>query len=58
MSNVFGLVFFDGELLTGPIYDRVAMGIKGKEFVMDRATLNAKLKNKNIQSNNKHKKKC
>ncbi|MCR4881576.1 MAG: phosphodiester glycosidase family protein [bacterium] len=41
-----GTMMVDGELLTGPIYNRVAMGIKGNEFVMDRVTLNSKLKAK------------
>ena len=38
-----GTMMVDGELLTGPIYNRVAMGIRGNEFIMDRVTLNATL---------------
>ena len=41
-----GTMMVDGELLTGPIYNRVAMGIRGNEFVMDRVQLNAKLTSK------------
>lgn len=35
----------DGKLLTGPIYNRVAMGIGEKDFKMARVELNAKLVN-------------
>ncbi len=41
-----GTMMVDGELLTGPIYNRVAMGIRGNEFIMDRVELNAKLLSK------------
>jgi len=38
-----GTMMVDGQMLTGPIYNRVALGIKGNEFLMDRVSLNAKL---------------
>ena len=38
-----GTMMVDGEVLTGPIYDRVAMGIKGREFIMGRASIDAKI---------------
>ncbi len=38
-----GTMMVDGQLLTGPIYNRVALGIKKNEFLMARLELNAKL---------------
>jgi len=38
-----GTMMVDGKLLTGPIYNRVALGIKNDGFVMDRVGLNAKI---------------
>ena len=38
-----GTMMINGELLTGPIYNRVAMGIRGNEFLMDRVALNGKI---------------
>lgn len=38
-----GTLMIDKKLVTGPIYDRVAMGIKEDGFVMDRMKLNAEL---------------
>ena len=38
-----GTMMVDGDLLTGPIYNRVALGIKKDGFLMDRLELNAKL---------------
>ena len=46
-----GTMMVDGELLTGPIYNRVAMGIKGNEFVMGRVALNAKITAKKKELN-------
>ena len=40
-----GTLMIDGKLLTGPIYNRVAMGIGEKDFKMARVELNAKLVN-------------
>lgn len=42
-----GTMMVDGKILTGPIYNRVALGIKGNEFLMDRVALNAKITSKN-----------
>ena len=42
-----GTLMVDGELLTGPIYDRVAMGFFDNRFDMDRVKLDAKLNTKN-----------
>ena len=38
-----GTMMVDGDLLTGPIYNRVALGIKKDGFLMDRLELDAKL---------------
>jgi len=38
-----GMMMVDGKLLTGPIYDRVALGIRKNEFLMDRISLNGKI---------------
>lgn len=38
-----GLMMVDKKILTGPIYDRVALGITDNGFKMDRVSLNAKL---------------
>lgn len=40
-----GTLMIDGKLLTGPIYNRVAMGIGDNDFKMARLELNAKLVN-------------
>ena len=42
-----GTMMVNGKLLTGPIYNRVALGIKGNEFMLDRVELNAKIITKN-----------
>ena len=42
-----GTMMIDGVLLTGPIYNRVALGIKKDGFLMDRLSLDAKLISKN-----------
>ena len=44
-----GILMIDKKLLTGPIYDRVALGITDDGFKMDRVSLNATL---NYQGNN------
>ena len=46
-----GTMMVNGELLTGPIYDRVAMGIRGNEFLMDRVSLNGKISTKKHEVN-------
>ncbi|MCR5261292.1 MAG: phosphodiester glycosidase family protein [Candidatus Gastranaerophilales bacterium] len=38
-----GIMMIDKKLLTGPIYDRVALGITDNGFKMDRVSLNASL---------------
>jgi len=38
-----GTMMVDGQMLTGPIYDRVALGIKGNKFLMARLSFNGKL---------------
>ncbi len=42
-----GTMMVNGEVLTGPIYNRVALGIKKNEFLMARVELEAKLISKN-----------
>ena len=44
-----GTMMVDGNLLTGPIYNRVALGIKKNEFLMARVELDAKLIGKNAE---------
>ncbi|MCQ2957845.1 MAG: phosphodiester glycosidase family protein, partial [Candidatus Gastranaerophilales bacterium] len=38
-----GTMMVDGQMLTGPVYNRVALGIKGNEFLMARLSFNGKL---------------
>lgn len=44
-----GSLMIDGKLLTGPMYDRVALGIFDNEFKMERVSLNAVVVNKNYK---------
>jgi len=41
-----GTMMVNGEILTGPIYNRVAMGIKGNKFLMDRIEFNGSISTK------------
>lgn len=49
-----GILMIDKKLLTGPIYDRVALGITNNGFKMDRVPLNATLnyQDKQLKVNN------
>lgn len=42
-----GTLMIDGKIYTGPIYDRVAMGIFSDHYEIERITLDASLKSKN-----------
>ncbi len=46
-----GTLMIDKKLYTGPIFNRVALGIEDNGFVMEKYQLNAKLKYKNIELN-------